>query len=111
MVLKREHRVTLGPLDDLMIHQTLDTLDSVASDDPRWMERFWFGVCDPEGKVGLICGLGTYPNAGMVDALALVRAPASSTTCAAGARSATAAGRSTRRRCRSPSPSPCARGA
>jgi hypothetical protein len=67
--------VTLGPLDDLMIHQTLDTLDTVASDDPRWMERFWFGVCHPDGEVGLICGLGTYPNTGMVDALALVASP------------------------------------
>jgi hypothetical protein len=67
--------VSLGPLDDLMIHQTLETLDTVASDDPRWMERFWFGVCHPEGEVGLICGLGTYPNTGMVDALALVARP------------------------------------
>ena len=67
--------MTLGPLDDLMIHQTLETLDTVASDDPRWMERFWFGVCHPDGEVGLICGLGTYPNTGMVDALALVARP------------------------------------
>ena len=67
--------MTLGPLDDLLIHQTVDTFDTPASDDPRWMERFWFGVCDPGGTIGLICGLGTYPNTGMVDALALVARP------------------------------------
>lgn len=65
----------LGPLDDYLIHQTLDRLETVQSDDPRWMERFWFGVCHPEGEVGLICGLGTYPNSGMVDGLALVALP------------------------------------
>jgi len=67
--------VPLGPLDDYLIHQTLDTVDAVESYDPRWMERFWFGVCDPGGEVGLICGLGTYPNSGMVDGLALVSRP------------------------------------
>jgi hypothetical protein len=67
--------VPLGPLDDYLVHQTLDTLDRAESDDPRWMERFWFGVCDPAGEIGLICGLGIYPNSGMVDGLALVARP------------------------------------
>jgi hypothetical protein len=67
--------MALGPLDDHLVHQTLATVDSPASNDPRWMERFWFGVCHPEGQVGLICGLGVYPNTQVVDGLALVAVP------------------------------------
>ncbi len=65
----------LGPYDDYLIHQRFGTVDEIESDDERWMERFWFGVCSPDGEVGLICGLGTYPNTDMVDALALVVEP------------------------------------
>jgi hypothetical protein len=61
----------LSELDDLLTHQTLETHDRVAMDDPRWTERFIFEVHDPGGELLVFCGLGIYPNTRYLDGFAL----------------------------------------
>lgn len=53
--------------DDYFIHQTSDPLNRVEGDDPRWFDRLFFCTYDPGGPFLMALGLGTYPNAGVMD--------------------------------------------
>jgi hypothetical protein len=55
--------------DDLLIHQSISTLDHVSSSDTRWHNRHWFHLGDIEGEVLLGAGLGVYPNLNVMDGL------------------------------------------
>lgn len=58
----------IGKMDEYLIHQTVATLDRVASDDPNWQDRFYFNIHDREGRFVAISGLGAFPNRRMVEA-------------------------------------------
>lgn len=62
----------LSALDDHLVHQTLDNLGSVISEDERWTERFIIEAHAPDGSLMLFTGLGVYPNTNYVDGFALV---------------------------------------
>ena len=59
--------------DDYLIHQTLHTIDAVESDDPFFQDRFFFTANNAEGTLELAAGLGTYPNANVMDGFVWVR--------------------------------------
>jgi hypothetical protein len=63
----------LSPLDDLPIHQTAEPVRQVATSDRNFYDRYYFNChpCSPE--LGLILGMGQYPNLGVADAFAVVR--------------------------------------
>jgi hypothetical protein len=58
----------IGRMDEYLIHQTVATLDRVASDDMNWQDRFYFNIHDREGKFVAITGLGAFPNRRTVEA-------------------------------------------
>ncbi|MCK9904868.1 hypothetical protein MXD63_33165 [Frankia sp. Cpl3] len=51
-----------------MVHQTFDTVDHVASGDPRFQDRGLFNVHSTGGDFLLQLGFGVYPNQNMIDA-------------------------------------------
>ncbi len=59
--------------DDYLIHQIPDTIDVVHGGNPHWMDRFFFGCHNAEGTLHLMAGLGTYPNANVMDGFVCVR--------------------------------------
>ena len=54
--------------DEFLIHQTEQTLASVASEHPEWQDRFYFNVHDRDGEFALVTGLGAFPNRKMSQA-------------------------------------------
>ena len=58
----------LTRFDDYLIHQTIDTLDHVATGDPRFMDRGLFNVHGKSGEFLFQIGFGVYPNQNMIDA-------------------------------------------
>lgn len=62
----------LSHLDELPIHQANAPLRLVGTTDPRAFERYWFTAQDDAGEFFIVTGLGVYPNAGTVDAYALI---------------------------------------
>lgn len=58
----------LTPYDDYLVHQTFDTIDHVASGDPRFQDRGLFNVHGMGNDLLLQLGFGVYPNQNMVDA-------------------------------------------
>jgi len=58
----------IGKMDEYLIHQTVATLDQVASDDANWQDRFYFNLHDQQGKFVAITGLGAFPNRRTVEA-------------------------------------------
>ncbi|WP_455834156.1 hypothetical protein [Pseudarthrobacter siccitolerans] len=58
----------LTPYDDFLIHQTFDTIDHVASGDPRFQDRGLFNVHRKSDDLLLQLGFGVYPNQNMIDA-------------------------------------------
>jgi len=54
--------------DEFLIHQTEQTLASVASEHPEWQDRFYFNIHDRHGEFALITGLGAFPNRKMSQA-------------------------------------------
>lgn len=55
-----------GP-DETLRHQLPTTFDHVGTSDPRFYDRFFFGVHDPEGRLSLHIGLGLYTNMNVMD--------------------------------------------
>ena len=49
-------------MDDYNVHQIESTLDHVASSDPWWTDRLYFNAHDPQNRVAIMCGGGSYPN-------------------------------------------------
>jgi hypothetical protein len=58
----------LTAFDDYLIHQTIDTLDHVATGDPRFQDRGLFNVYRDNSEFLLQVGFGIYPNQNMIDA-------------------------------------------
>ena len=59
--------------DEYLIHQTPETIDTVNSDDPHFMDRFHLICHNAEGTLHLQAGLGTYPNVNVMDGFVIVR--------------------------------------
>jgi len=57
----------LGKMDDYFIHQTIDTIDHVATGDPRFQDRLYFNVHGHPGDFVLGLGLGVFPNQAVMD--------------------------------------------
>lgn len=63
-----------SPLDEYPIHQLPLSMKYVGSSDRNFYDRCYFNAHDRTGDVFLITGVGVYPNLGVTDAFALVRA-------------------------------------
>ena len=59
--------------DEYLIHQIPNTINTVGSEDPHFMDRFFFGCHNAEGTLHLMAGLGTYPNVNVMDGFVCVR--------------------------------------
>lgn len=57
----------LTRFDDYLIHQTIDTLDHVATGDPRFQDRGLFNVHAANSDFLFQIGFGVYPNQNMID--------------------------------------------
>ena len=62
----------LNKWDDYLIHQMAGSINKVESEDLHWFDRMYFGIGDPGGSLVLNTGLGTYPNAQVMDGFACV---------------------------------------
>jgi hypothetical protein len=60
----------LGPLDELLAHQIVDTFATVSQSDRSWTEKICAMACSRDGSISLGFGLGRYPNRGVMDAYA-----------------------------------------
>jgi hypothetical protein len=58
--------VLTGP-DETLRHQLPTTFDHVGTSDPRFYDRYFFGVHDPAGRLALHIGLGLYTNMNVMD--------------------------------------------
>lgn len=59
--------------DDYLIHQTGETMDKVGTDNAHFMDRGLFFCHDKAGSINILAGLGTYPNANIMDGFFCVR--------------------------------------
>lgn len=57
----------LTPFDDYLIHQTIDTLDHVATGDPRFQDRGLFNIHAAGTDFLFQIGFGVFPNRDMID--------------------------------------------
>jgi hypothetical protein len=58
----------LSPLDETLHHQLGTTFDHAGTSDPRFFDRYWFAIYDPEGSEPAInAGMCTYLNMNVVD--------------------------------------------
>ena len=62
----------LGPLDDLLAHQTPETFDHVFTSDRNFYDRYYFNLHASSDALFLVCGMGQYPNLGVTDAFVSV---------------------------------------
>jgi hypothetical protein len=60
----------LGPLDELLAHQIVDTFATVSQSDRSWTEKVCAMAAAPDGSIALGFGLGKYPNRNVMDAYA-----------------------------------------
>jgi hypothetical protein len=60
----------LGPLDELLAHQIVDTFATVSQSDRSWTEKVCAMAGASDGSLSLGFGLGKYPNRGVMDAYA-----------------------------------------
>ncbi|GCE41583.1 hypothetical protein Rhow_005242 [Rhodococcus wratislaviensis] len=58
--------------DDYPLHQTADTHVRVASDNPRWTERWYFNLQREDGALVGIVGGGFYPHGGVLEVYACI---------------------------------------
>lgn len=63
----------LHSLDETLNHQIPATFGHVGTSDHRFFDRNWFGMYEPGGSVGVITGLGAYPNMNVLDGFAAVQ--------------------------------------
>lgn len=61
----------LSPLDEMPWHQTPDTFDHVITSDPRFFDRHWFAVYEPDGSRAFQLSMGVYSNMNVLDAQAV----------------------------------------
>ena len=60
-------------LDDTLLHQAPLPFAYVASSDHRFCDRYWFEAVSPDGSVGIIVGMGRYPNMNVLDGFIAVQ--------------------------------------
>jgi hypothetical protein len=61
----------LSPLDETLHHQLPTTFDHAGTSDPRFFDRYWFAIYDPEGSEPAInTGMCTYLNMNVIDGYA-----------------------------------------
>src|SRR6478609_4414030 len=60
----------LGPLDELLAHQIVDTFATVSQSDRSWTEKICAMAGAGDGSLSLGFGLGKYPNRNVMDAYA-----------------------------------------
>jgi hypothetical protein len=58
----------LSPADDLLIHQTPETIDRVFTSDRNFYDRYYFNMHASSDEIFLVTGMGQYPNLGVTDA-------------------------------------------
>lgn len=63
----------LTSLDETLQHQTPEPFGHVVSSDHRFFDRNWFGCFSPDGRAGVITGLGAYANMNTLDGFAAVQ--------------------------------------
>ncbi|HVA74401.1 MAG TPA: hypothetical protein VNF71_07525 [Acidimicrobiales bacterium] len=63
-----------SPLDEYPIHQLPLSMREVGSSDRNFYDRCYFNATNRTSDVFLVTGLGVYPNLGVTDAYATVRA-------------------------------------
>lgn len=59
--------------DETLVHQTPEPFGHVVTSDHRFFDRNWFGCYDPHGRIGVITGIGAYPNMNVLDGFAAVQ--------------------------------------
>ncbi len=62
----------LGPMDELLAHQTCETFDHVFTSDRNFYDRYYFNMHPMGEELFLITGMGQYPNLGTMDAFVSV---------------------------------------
>ena len=62
----------LGPLDDLLAHQTTETFDRVFTSDRNFYDRYYFNLHASSDELFLVAGMGQYPNLGVTDAFVAI---------------------------------------
>ena len=61
----------LSPLDETLHHQLATTFDHAGTSDPRFFDRYWFAIYDPQGTEPAInTGMCTYLNMNVIDGYA-----------------------------------------
>lgn len=61
----------LSPLDETLRHQIGTTFDHAGTSDPRFFDRYWFAVYDPQGgEPALNLGMCSYLNMNVMDGYA-----------------------------------------
>ncbi len=60
--------MTLSRLDDYLVHQIPETVDTVGTSDRNFYERYYFNLHGSTDDLFLVTGLGQYPNLGVTDA-------------------------------------------
>jgi hypothetical protein len=68
--------MTITGWDDYLIHQTAEPFLRPSVPDENWMDRFYWNVHDPGGRIAIGVGLGQYRNTGRMDAVLYVLLPA-----------------------------------
>ncbi len=62
----------LGPMDELLAHQTCETFDHVFTSDRNFYDRYYFNMHPSSDELFLVAGMGQYPNLGTMDAFVSV---------------------------------------
>jgi hypothetical protein len=65
----------LTKLDETLRHQLPTTFDHVGTSDPRFYDRYFFGVHDPGGSMVVHLGIGLYSNMNVMDGYVAVQTP------------------------------------
>ncbi|MFT7599208.1 MAG: hypothetical protein ACI8TP_002137 [Acidimicrobiales bacterium] len=67
-----DEQYPLSPVDDYMIHQTIDPIRIMMASDPKAYERYWMVAHDVESSVLVATGCSFYPNLDRAEAYAIV---------------------------------------
>ncbi|MGY9075468.1 MAG: hypothetical protein ACKVHU_21255 [Acidimicrobiales bacterium] len=67
-----DEQYPLSPVDDYMIHQTIDPIRIMMASDPKAYERYWMVAHDVESSLLVATGCSFYPNLDRAEAYAIV---------------------------------------
>jgi hypothetical protein len=60
------------PLDEMLMHQIVDTFASTATSEHSWTEKIWSAIVRKDSALAVDFGLGRYHNRGVMDGWAAV---------------------------------------